>query len=61
MTTEREVGTPKIRPAPGPPTPEELERRRLLLEQTFKLRDAIGPVGLTTSELLAEPEEEVDD
>jgi hypothetical protein len=43
------------------PPPSELARRQRLLEQTFRLRDAIGPIGLTAAELLSDPEEGVDD
>lgn len=34
------------------PSPEEIARRREVMTETRKLRDAIGPVKMTTSELL---------
>jgi hypothetical protein len=49
-----------IRPIAKTAPPSELARRARLLEETFKLRDAIGPVGLSTSELLSDPEDEGD-
>ncbi len=35
-----------------PPTPEEIERRRKLMEETFARRDARPPLGITTAELV---------
>jgi hypothetical protein len=34
------------------PSPEEIARRCKVMAETLKLRDAIGPISMTTSELL---------
>ena len=34
------------------PSPQEIARRRQVMAETRKLRDAIGPIKMTTSELL---------
>jgi hypothetical protein len=39
------------------PSPEEIARRRKVMAETLELRDTIGPIDMTTSELL-EPEED---
>lgn len=36
-----------------PPSPEEIERRRKLFDDTMKLREKIGPIGLSVEELLS--------
>jgi hypothetical protein len=37
-----------------PPSPEELERRRVLHERILKLRERIGPIGIRADELIHE-------
>ncbi|MCX6022584.1 MAG: hypothetical protein NTZ05_12810 [Chloroflexi bacterium] len=47
------LGLPKIElPPEAPITPEERERRRIVVEKILALRDKIGPVDLTIEELL---------
>jgi hypothetical protein len=41
-----------------PPTPEELARRRKLFAEVMRLREEMGPLGLTIEELLAEDEDD---
>jgi hypothetical protein len=36
------------------PTPEEIERRRVLVAQIRELREAIGPIGVSTEDLIHE-------
>jgi hypothetical protein len=43
-----------------PPTPEEIERRRVLFARVMALRDEIGPIGISTSELIRQVREEAD-
>ena len=35
-----------------PPTPEEIARRRTLFAKVMALREQIGPIGITTDELV---------
>ena len=45
---------------PNPPTTGEIRRRRRVVAQMLKLRDEMGPIDLTSEELLALEEDEVD-
>ncbi len=65
MATERKISPVSVtEPAPRsfsqPPSPEEIARRSRVIDEMLRLRDQIGPIGMTTEELLAE-EDEVDD
>jgi hypothetical protein len=52
---------PKIKlPAISPPTSEELERRREVVDRILALRDQIGPIGISTSDLIREVRDEAD-
>ena len=44
-----------------PPTPEEIERRKKLTEETFRRRDERGPIGITTQELVRQARRERDE
>lgn len=39
-------------------TPEELARRRILVERARRLWDEVGPIGIRTDELIREVREE---
>lgn len=41
-----------------PPPPEEIERRRQVVAKILKLRDEVGPIGISVTELLREVREE---
>ena len=43
-----------------PPTPEEIERRRELFKRVMALREEIGPIGISTAELIREVRNEAD-
>ena len=43
-----------------PPTPEEIERRRALVAKVLALREEIGPIGISTAELIRQVREEDD-
>ena len=43
---------PVIRPRRWPPTPEEMERRRKIVEEMRARRDRRPPLGMTTAELV---------
>lgn len=46
---------PKIKlPDLSPPTPEEIERRRVLFKRMIEQRDKIGPIGIPTEDLIHE-------
>ncbi|MEA2584219.1 MAG: hypothetical protein QOF33_2304 [Thermomicrobiales bacterium] len=52
---------PKIKLPPIPaPTPEELERRREVVDRILALRDKIGPIGISTSNVSREVRDEAD-
>jgi hypothetical protein len=52
---------PKIEMPPiPPPTPEEIARRREVVERIVALRDKIGPIGISTAELIRQVREEGD-
>ncbi|MDP9362970.1 MAG: hypothetical protein M3Q10_01850 [Chloroflexota bacterium] len=38
----------------SPPSPEEIERRRKLFNETMALREEIGPVGVRVEDLIHE-------
>lgn len=44
-----------------PPTPDDLARRRRLFARAMALRDEIGPIGITTDDLVHQAREEADD
>jgi hypothetical protein len=48
----REITVPVFEP----PTPEEIERRRQVVERIIERRERIGPIGITAEELLREAE-----
>ena len=57
----RVVGLPRIPvPLPEPPTPEELERRRIIIERIIERHDRVGPIGIKADDLhhIAEDETE---
>lgn len=59
MDNERAVSTAttlaKIaRPDLSPPTPEEIERRRVLYRRMIERRDRIGPIGVRVENLIHE-------
>lgn len=63
---ERDANTPPRRynitiPPPEPITPEELARRRALYDESIALREAIGPIGISTDELIRQVRCEDDD
>jgi hypothetical protein len=43
-----------------PPTPEEIARRRALFAKVMTLREEIGPIGITTDELVHQARAEAD-
>jgi hypothetical protein len=43
-----------------PPTPEEIERRRALVAKVLALREEIGPIGISTADLIRQVREEED-
>jgi hypothetical protein len=43
-----------------PPTPEELRRRREVVDRILRLRDEIGPIGISTADLIREVRDEED-
>lgn len=46
---------PKIKlPDLSPPSPEEIERRRVLFERMRRRRDAIGPIGIKIEDIIHE-------
>jgi hypothetical protein len=47
-------------PPSTPPTPEEIERRRALVAKVWALREEIGPIGISTAELVRQAREEED-
>lgn len=50
-----EATIPRIKLPDFPPvTPEEIERRRILVAQMRELREAIGPIGMSTEDLIHE-------
>jgi hypothetical protein len=49
----------KIPPLP-PPSPEVLERRREAVDRILARRDQIGPIGISTSDLIREVRDEAD-
>ena len=59
---ERETfGLPKLELPPEPPvTPEELERRHRVGAEIRRLRNKIGPIGLTYEELMGGDDEDDD-
>ena len=57
----RVVDLPRIPiPLPEPPTPEELERRRIIIERILERRERVGPIGIRADDLhhIAEDEAE---
>ena len=46
--------TPIAGHSPTEMTIEEIERRRLLFEEAMRLRDQLGPIGVSTAELIRE-------
>ncbi len=46
-----------VLPPYRPPTPEQLERRRVLGEESRKLRKEIGPLGFSLTDLIREDRE----
>ncbi|HKG27241.1 MAG TPA: hypothetical protein VKB09_16435 [Thermomicrobiales bacterium] len=53
--------SPRIELPPiPPPTPEELERRRVLVDQILARRDRIGPIGISVTDLIREVRDEAD-
>ncbi|MEA2594817.1 MAG: hypothetical protein QOF01_1286 [Thermomicrobiales bacterium] len=59
--TTTNLTLPRIEMQPiEPPTPEEIERRRVLFARVMALRDEIGPIGISTSELIRQVREEAD-
>lgn len=57
MDDERAAPTattlPKITlPDLSPPTPEEIERRRVIVARSRAQRDAGGPIGINTEDLI---------
>jgi len=59
MDDERAAPTattlPKIRlPDLSPPTAEEIERRGVIVDRMRAHRDAIGPIGINTEDLIHE-------
>ena len=58
--SENRRKTPKVTAPATPPVPqEEIKRRRKIIAEMLETRDKIGPIGMTTAELLA-PEEDDD-
>jgi hypothetical protein len=52
---------PRITIPPSvPPSPEEIERRRALAAKVLALREEIGPIGISTAELIRQVREEED-
>jgi hypothetical protein len=52
---------PKIEIPPiVPPTLEEIKRRRALVAKMLALREEIGPIGISTAELIRQVREEED-
>ncbi|HEY7033204.1 MAG TPA: hypothetical protein VH482_17830 [Thermomicrobiales bacterium] len=52
---------PKIKMPPiPPPTTEEIERRREVVSRIIALREKIGPIGISTSDLIREGRDEAD-
>lgn len=51
---ETETATqPRIQiPAIAPATPEELARRKALFDEIDRLREAIGPIGMSVDDLI---------
>ena len=60
--TERSTTTiPRIELPPiPPPTPEELKRRGEVVDRILALRDKIGLIGISTSDLIREVRDEAD-
>ena len=58
--SSRTAESPPIRliPTLAPPTPEELARRRRLFERAREIREAIGPIGIRTDDLIHEARRE---
>lgn len=55
------ITVPKIKRPPIPaPTPEEIERRREVVARIIALREKIGPIGISTSDLIREGRDEAD-
>jgi hypothetical protein len=52
---------PRIKlPDFSPPTPDEIERRRVLVAQIRALREEIGPIGVPVDELIRQVRAEAD-
>ena len=63
-TSSRQTNAGGLRvklPALKPASPEEIERRRQVVEKIFRLRDEIGPIDLTVEELLVDEDDREDD
>jgi hypothetical protein len=56
IPTRPEIKTPPILP----PTAEELERRGEVVDRILARRDAIGPIGISTADLIREVREEAE-
>lgn len=53
------LSLPRIETPPFvPPTPEELERRRIIVERIIERHDRLGPIGIRADEWLHEAEAE---
>ena len=44
-----------------PPTPEELARRKKLIEETLARRDRLPPLGISTAELVRQARRDLED
>jgi len=56
-----EITRPKIVVPPSVrPSPEEFARRRELAKKIFALREEIGPISISTAELIRQVREEED-
>jgi hypothetical protein len=54
-TAPSAVTLPRITlPGLPPPTPEEIERRRVLVAEARALRDEIGPIGIRIDDIIHE-------
>jgi hypothetical protein len=49
----------KLPPIPDP-TPEELRRRAEAIDRMIAVREQIGPIGISTSDLIREVRDELD-